>query len=158
MVCIITILTKATETEYNDLHAQLQRDALKEVVNMFALWLKLSETLFFCNRWLTYVSYRATQRLFINSSVEPSFDIVESSSKGKHKLSQHEEYRKASLLTSELASVASGASHVHFDRRLQLLKDLIVHWRSNQEVTLVEVDKGIYMYTLFLSWLSLPSV
>ena len=75
MVCIITILTKATETEYNDLHAQLQRDTLKEVVNMFALWLKLSETLFFCNRWLTYVSYRATQRLFINSSVEPSFDI-----------------------------------------------------------------------------------
>ena len=61
-------------------------------------------------------------------------------------------------MTSELASVTRGASHVHFDLRLQVLKDLIVHWKSNQEVTLVEDDKGIYMYTLFLSWLSLPSV
>ena len=65
---------------------------------------------------------------------------------------------KTSLLISELASVASGASHVHFDRQLQVLKDLIVHWKSKQEVTLVKVDKGIYMYTLFLSWPSLPLV
>ena len=129
--------------------------------HMFALRLKLGETLFdpsLCDRRWTYAYYRATQKIFINSSIEPSFDTVESSSKGKHKLSQHEKYRKASLLTSELASVARGASHVHFDRRLQVLKDLIVHWKSNQEVTLVEDDKGIYMYTLFLSWLSLPSV
>ena len=58
---------------------------------------------------------------------------------------------QASLLTLQLVSVASGASHVHFDHQLQVLKDLIVYWKSNQEVTLVEVDKGIYMYTLFLS-------
>ena len=98
--------------------------------HMFALRLKLGETLFdpsLCDRRWTYAYYRATQKIFINSSIEPSFDTVESSSKGKHKLSQHEKYRKASLLTSELASVASGASHVHFDLRLQVLKDLIVY-------------------------------
>ena len=94
--------------------------------HMFALRLKLGETLFLCDRWWTYAYYRATQRLFINSSIEPSFDTVESSSKDKRKLSQHEKHRKASLLTSELACVASGASHVHFDCRLQVLKDLIV--------------------------------
>ena len=118
---------------------------------MYALQLKLGETLFgpyLCDRWWTYAYYRGTQRLIINSSVDPSFDIVESSSKGKCKLSQREKYHKASFLISELASVTSGASHVHFDRRLQVLKDQIVHRKSKKEVTLVEVDKGIYMYSL----------
>ena len=52
----------------------------------FALRLKLGETLFdpslYDRRW-TYVYYRATQKIFINSSIEPSFDTVESSSKSK---------------------------------------------------------------------------
>ena len=60
---------------------------------MFALRIKLGETLFdpsLCDRQWTYAYYRATQRLFINSSVETSFDIIESSSKDRRKLIQHE--------------------------------------------------------------------
>ena len=45
-------------------------------------------------------------------------------------------------MTSELASVASEASNVHFDRRIALLKDLIAYWR-NGEVTLMEVEHGM---------------
>ena len=49
---------------------------LLECCHMFALQLKLGETLLdpsLCDRWWTYAYYRATQRLFINTS---SFDIV----------------------------------------------------------------------------------
>ena len=46
------------------------------------------------------------------------------------------------MVTSELASVASEASHVHFQRRLDLLGDLISHWKSAHEVTITEVVTG----------------
>ena len=62
---------------------------------------------------------------------------------GKHrrKLSQHQKFRKASVITSELASVASEASHVHFQRRIDVLKDLIVHWKNGDEF-----GYGLYIY------------
>lgn len=43
------------------------------------------------------------------------------------KLSQHQKFRKASYLTTELATVISETSHTHFYRRLELVKDLIQH-------------------------------
>ena len=46
------------------------------------------------------------------------------------------------VLTSELASVVSVASNVHFQCRMKLLKDLIKHWKCGEEVDLVEVDEG----------------
>ena len=66
-----------------------------------------------------------------------------SKSKDVRKLSQHEKYRKAVVLTSELASVASVASSIHFQRRIKLLKKLIDHWKNGEEVSLVEVGEGI---------------
>ena len=51
-------------------------------------------------------------------------------------------YRKATLVTSELASVASTASNFHFHRRMKLLNDLIDYWKSG-EVGLAEIDKGV---------------
>ena len=42
-------------------------------------------------------------------------------------------------MTSELPSVASEASNVHFDRRIALLKDLIAYWRNGDEVTLMDL-------------------
>ena len=60
-------------------------------------------------------------------------------------LSQHEKYRKALLLSSELASVASAASNVHFERRIELLSRLTDHWRRGEEVTVTKVvDYGKY--------------
>ena len=65
-----------------------------------------------------------------------------SKSKYVRKLSQHEKYRKAVVLTSELASVVSVASSFHFQRRIKLLKKLIDHWKNGEEVSLVEVGEG----------------
>ena len=46
-------------------------------------------------------------------------------------------------MTSELPSVASEASNVHFDRHVALLKDSIAYWRNSDEVTLMEVDHSM---------------
>ena len=43
-------------------------------------------------------------------------------------------------MTSELVSVASEASNVHFDRRIALL---IAYWRNGDEVTLMEVEHSM---------------
>ena len=60
-------------------------------------------------------------------------------------LSQHEKFRKASVLTTELATVVSEASHTHFYRRLDLLKDLISSWKSGQEVGMIQVQIFLMM-------------
>jgi len=65
------------------------------------------------------------------------------SKKHRRKLNQHEKFRKASIVTSELASVASEASNTHFERRLELLKDLTTHWKNGDEVAIVEIDDGM---------------
>ena len=67
------------------------------------------------NRW-TFAYYQSTQRIFVSSSSSSSLAITVSKSKDVRKLSQHEKYRKAVVLTSELASVASVTSSVHFQR------------------------------------------
>lgn len=116
--------------------------------HMFALRIKLEEPLFdstVCEKRWTTEHYRSTQRLFSSYSSQPLLAVAQSSSKRNRKLSQHDKYRKALLLTSELASVASGASHIHFHRRLKLLKDLIDHsdWKCGEEVGLVDLDEGV---------------
>ena len=110
--------------------------------HIFALRTKLSETLFdpsLCDKRWTAAYYRANQRLFLTTSIHPSVN-VQSACKGKRKLSQHEKYHKALLLTSELVSVASIASQFHFDRRLKVLNDLLTYWKNNEEVAIVEAD------------------
>ena len=51
-------------------------------------------------------------------------------------LTQHEKFRKASLITAELASVASEASNIHFERRLSSMKDLLKYWKEGKEVSI----------------------
>jgi hypothetical protein len=65
-----------------------------------------------------------------------------STSKSNHPLSQNHKFKKAVILTSELASLASEASKIHFVRRMKLLKELVEHWKENEEVALVEIDVG----------------
>ena len=55
------------------------------------------------------------------------------------------------MLTIELAAVISEASHTHFYRRLELLKDLIDSWKSGTEVALADLDEGEnYFFAFFL--------
>ena len=86
--------------------------------HIFTLWAKLGKSLYdptICDQRWTSTYYKSTQRIFSNSQPTSSLVIVKSNPK-THVLSQQEKYRKALLLTSELASVASVASHIHFER------------------------------------------
>ena len=119
--------------------------------HIFALRNKLEQPLFSedtCDKQWTASYYRSTQRLFSSSHSESGLVLTESSCNGARKLSQHEKYRKATLVTSELASVASTASSFHFYRRMKLLKELIDYWKSGEEVSLAEIDKGVNVYEL----------
>ena len=66
--------------------------------------------------------------------------VTVTSAKHRQALTQHQKFREASIITSELASVASVASNVHYARRIDLLKELIDFWKNGQEVGLVEID------------------
>ena len=115
--------------------------------HMLAFRKEIAQPLFcanLCDRRWTSEYYKDTQRLFTGSSSSVEASLVMTASKQhRRKLSQHDKFRKASLLTSELASVASGTSGIHFDRRIELLKDLISYWKRGDEVSLVEVEEGI---------------
>lgn len=120
--------------------------------HVFALRKKLGTPLFDANlcdeRW-TLSYYKSTQRLFSASTVSVSPVVISTvGSKHRRKLSQHQKFRKASIITSELASVTSEASNIHFQRRIELLEDLIAHWKSGDEVAIVEVEKGMFLTPL----------
>ena len=80
--------------------------------HIFALRCKNDETLFdpvLCDKRWTTTYYRSTQRLFLTSSSQPAVQVMTYSKQHRKKLSQHQKFRKASILTTELASVASEA-------------------------------------------------
>ena len=84
--------------------------------------------------------------MFAEKSSPSSSLLVTTATKSSRPLSQHEKYRKALLLSSELASIANAASNVHFERRIELLSRLTDHWRRGEEVTVTKVvDYGKYI-------------
>ena len=97
-----------------------------------------------CDKRWTSSYYKATQRNFSSlSSCTPSIEVSIFDSTKRRRLTQHEKFRKASILTTELAAVVSEASHTHFYRRLELLQELMDHWKSGDEVALADVDDGM---------------
>ena len=56
----------------------------------------------------------STQRLFSTQNSNPSLFVAQSNLRKQCKLSQHEAYREAVLITSQLASITSMASNVQF--------------------------------------------
>ena len=118
--------------------------------HMLVLRKNLKEPLFdaeCCDeRWTSHY-YRQTQRLFSSLPSAPSVTVSLHNSKSERKLSQQEKFRKANILTTELAAVVSEASRHHFYRRLELLKELIDGWKNGDEMALSMVDEGIADYT-----------
>ena len=113
--------------------------------HMFALRKNLREPLFdaeCCDRRWTSHYYRQTQRLFSNLPSAPSVTLSRHDSRNERKLSQHEKFRKANILTTELATIVSEASRHHFYRRLDLLKELLDCWKNGEEMALCVVDEG----------------
>ena len=129
----------------NDCTCMFRKSMLLPCRHIFAFRGKFGHDLYdpnLCDERWTTLYYRSTQRLFSSSRPTPELMIRECSSSKHRKLSQHEKFRKAAVLTSELASVISVSSNVHFQRRIKLVKDLIDYWKRSEEVGLVEVDKG----------------
>ena len=97
-----------------------------------------------CDKRWTSQYYRQTQRLFSSLSSAPSVTVSQHDSRNERKLSQHEKFRKANILTTELATVISEASHSHYYQRLDLIKKLIDSWKNGEEMALCTVDEGWY--------------
>ena len=91
-----------------------------------------------CDKRWTTAYYRSTQRLFLTNSSQPAVQVMTCSKQHRRKLSQHQKFRKASILTTELASVASEASNLHFER--STLQQLSAFWKNGYEVALTKVD------------------
>ena len=111
--------------------------------HIFALRKKLKKLLYdpnLCNKRWTISYYKSTQRIFTAALPEASLVLTTSKSKSGRRLSQNDKYRKALVLTTQLASTASEASYVHFHRRLKLLKELADCWRNGEEVDLSAID------------------
>ncbi len=53
-------------------------------------------------------------------------------------------------MTSELASVLSEASNVHFSHRMMVVGDLIEYWKNGEEVAIIEVDDGMLLWCVVL--------
>ena len=79
--------------------------------HIFALRTKLSQPLFeagLCDKRWTADYYSSTQRLYIDSSSCPSLSTSIYVQPIANKLNQHQWFRKAALVTSQIASVVSG--------------------------------------------------
>ena len=110
--------------------------------HIFALRDKLGEPLFeasLCDKRWSATYYRSTQRIFSEQTMDTSMVMV-TSARHRQALTQHQKFHEASIVTLELASIASVASNVHYARRIDLLKELIDFWKNGQEVGLVEID------------------
>jgi zinc finger SWIM domain-containing protein 3 len=118
--------------------------------HIFALRKSLGISIFepnICEKRWTSEYYKSTQRIFLDFPSTPSVTTVFfSNSKKQRALSQHEKFRKANMITTELAAVISESSQIHFHRRLSLVKKLIEYWKSGEEVALTEIDDAIDMF------------
>ena len=93
-------------------------------------WIRLSLRLLFA---MKDEQVRTTKQHFMAHSSELESTMVLTTSTMHHcSLSQHQIFQMASIVTAELASVASYASKAQFGRQIKLLK-------MNREVGLVEV-------------------
>ena len=100
---------------------------------MFALHKRLCKQL--------YNAELCDKRLFCNSPSQ-SVIVISSSKEHTHKLTQHEKFRKASIVCLQVASVASVSSKIHFQRRMELLNDLLDFRKNGTEVSFVEIENG----------------
>lgn len=86
-----------------------------------------------CNRRWSMEFYKSSQRVFINDGTHDiSISLTSEEDHRKNRVLTHEKFRKASLISAELASVASEASNIHFKRRLSSMKDLLKHWEGRK--------------------------
>ena len=147
----IELTTSTSECIFN-------KSMLLPCCHIFALRSKLGEPLFeasLCDKQWSTTYYRSTQRIFSEHPMDASMMMI-TSAKHRQALTQHQKFHEASIITSQLASVASVASNVYYVRRIDSMKELIDFWKNGQEVGLVEMDPSelqLYNYNMQLALL-----
>ena len=147
--CVYTVESSegVKKVSVTDCDCLFRKSMMLPCRHIFALRTKLKQPLYdesLCNTRWTSSYYHRTQRIFLDASFsEATVEVTRCKTKRVRVPSQHQKYRKAAVLTSELASIASEASGVHFNRRIKILKELIAHWKCGEEVGLAEVDYGL---------------
>ena len=115
--------------------------------HIFALRHKLDQPLFdvtLCDKRWSATYYQSTHRMFSEHSADVPVVTV-TSAKHRKALSQHQKFRESSLITTELASLASMASNIHYERRLELLKELAEFWKNGRMVGLTEISQSTHV-------------
>ena len=94
--------------------------------HIFALRCKLDQPLFdvtLCDKRWSAIYYQSTHKMFSEHSANVPVVTV-TSAKHQKSPSQHQKFCESSLIRTELASLASMVSNIHYERRLELLKEL----------------------------------
>ncbi|XP_065901380.1 zinc finger SWIM domain-containing protein 3-like [Dysidea avara] len=113
--------------------------------HIFALRIKLDQPLFdtaLCDKRWSVAYYQSTHKLFFEQSAADLSTLTVTSEKHHQALSQHQKFHEASLITTELASLASMVSNIHYKRRIELLKELVEFWKNGQMVGLTEISQS----------------
>ena len=115
--------------------------------HIFALRHKLDQPLFdvtLCDKRWSATYYQSTHRMFSEHSADVPVVTV-TSAKHRKALSQHQKFCESSLITTELASLTSMASNIHYERRLELLKKLAEFWKNGQMFGLTEISQSTHV-------------
>ena len=119
--------------------------------HIFALRIKLDQPLFdtaLCDKRWSVAYYQSTHKLFFEQSAADLSTLTVTSEKHHQALSQHQKFHEASLITTELASLASMVSNIHYKRRIELLKELVEFWKNGQMVGLTEISQSMFICLL----------
>ena len=114
--------------------------------HMLALRISLQKPLYdptLCETRWTSDYYNHHQRIFSNLDSVAVHNISHIPQKSTSVLSTQQKYKKAALITTELASITSESSGILFDRRIELLQELISSWKEGKEISLMEIDSGL---------------
>ena len=116
--------------------------------HMLALRISLQKPLYdptLCETRWTSDYYNHHQRIFANLDSVAVHNISHIPQKSTSVLSTQQKYKKAALdlITTELASITSESSGILFDRRIELLQELISSWKEGKEISLMESDSGL---------------
>ena len=115
--------------------------------HIFALRHKLDQPLFdvtLCDKRWSATYYQSTHRMFSEHSADVRV-ITITSAKHRKALSQHQKFCESSLITTELASLASMASNIHYERSFELLKELAEFWKNWRMIGLTEISQSTHV-------------
>ena len=93
-----------------------------------------------CDRRWSTTYYRSTHWIFSEHPMDTS-TVTMTTSRHRKALYQHQKYREAMVIASELASEASESSNINYEKCIELLRELVDPWKNGQIVGLTEFSQ-----------------